>query len=168
MLSHSLINEPVTQHTTSQRWQRHRRATLRRSAKEMGLFTRKPKPTPKITIEGIEVSYDTDQNWWEFTYREQEFISFSPQLNMPSLEELNAILSSVATLTPEMLERLEKGWKEWEKVKMDDGESFSINIEDFSREGSFDASWSGGASWGDMGIDFTIKNQKIVDETWGD
>ncbi|MEO0793596.1 MAG: hypothetical protein AAFX93_00455 [Verrucomicrobiota bacterium] len=134
----------------------------------MGLFTKKPKLTPTITIEGIKVSYDTDQNWWEFTYREQEFISFSPQLDMPSLDDLNAILSSVATLAPEMLERLEKGWKEWEEVKMDDGESFSINIEDFSREASFEVSWSGGASWGDMGVDFTIKHEKIVDESWGD
>ena len=121
-----------------------------------------------ITIEGIEVYYDPDQNWWEFTYREQEFISFSSQLNMPNQDELNTILSSVATLTTEMLERLEKGWKEWEKVKMNDGESSAINIENFSREGSFEVSWSGGASWGDIGIDFTIKNQKIVDESWGD
>ena len=134
----------------------------------MGIFSRKPQPKPMITIEGIEVYYDPDQNWWEFTYREQEFISFSSQLNMPNQDELNTILSSVATLTTEMLERLEKGWKEWEKVKMNDGESSAINIENFSREGSFEVSWSGGASWGDIGIDFTIKNQKIVDESWGD
>jgi len=134
----------------------------------MGLFSKAPKVTPKITVDGIDIAFHPDHKWWEFTYRDHEFITFQSHLHMPSRGELDSILFDVAALKPEMTERLAKGWKEWGDVKMYDGESYNINLESFGSEGSFEVSWSGGASWGDMGIDFRIKDHKIVDESWGD
>jgi len=58
---------------------------------------------------------------------------------------------------------------EWgDDSKLDDGESFSINVQDFATDKSLTVSWSDGASWGDLGVDFTIKDHAIVDESWGD
>jgi len=51
---------------------------------------------------------------------------------------------------------------------MDDGETYSVNVEDFAKDGTFSVSWSGGATWGDMSVDLTIKDHAIVDESWGD
>lgn len=35
----------------------------------MRLFSRTPKPNPKITVEGIEFTFNRDYDFWEFTYR---------------------------------------------------------------------------------------------------
>jgi hypothetical protein len=51
---------------------------------------------------------------------------------------------------------------------MNGGEEFSVNLTDFQSDGTFEVSWSGGATWGDMGIEFTIKDHVIADESWGD
>jgi len=134
----------------------------------MGLFKKPTKILPRITIEGIDVVFDPDHNWWEFSYEGTGFITFESQLFMPSREQLDGILSDVTALRSVMLDRLSKGWSDWDGVKMDDGESYQINLAEFSTEGSFEVSWSGGASWGDMGIEFTILNREILHETWGD
>jgi hypothetical protein len=47
-------------------------------------------------------------------------------------------------------------------------ESYSINVQDFATDKTFTVSWSDGASWEDLGVDFTIKDHAITDESWGD
>ena len=76
---------------------------------------------------------------------------------------------TVESLKPEMRRRLAKGLAEWgDGCKLDDGETYSISVEEFATGRSFSVSCSGGASWGDLAVDFTIKDDAIVDETWGD
>jgi hypothetical protein len=41
-------------------------------------------------------------------------------------------------------------------------------LQDFATDKSFEISWFGGASWGDMGVEFTIKDGVILQENWGD
>lgn len=134
----------------------------------MGLFSKSPKPNPKITIEGIEVEFHRDSEWWGFTYRGTEFTAFEPVLMMPSKAELDSILSTVEALMPELRARLKKGLTEWCDSKLDNGETYSIDVKDFVRERTFSISWSDGALWGDIGVDFTIKDNAIIDESWGD
>jgi hypothetical protein len=134
----------------------------------MGLFSKTPKLIPKITFEGIEFSYHRDHDWWEFTYRGTEFCSFEPVLNLPTKAQLDSILSTLESLMPQLRTRLEKGLREWTESKLNEGETHSVDVKDFAKDGTFTVSWSGGASWGDMGVDFTINGQEIVDESWGD
>jgi len=134
----------------------------------MGLFSKTPKPNPKITFEGIEFSFHGDHEWWKFTYRGTEFSSFEPVLILPTKAQLDSILSTLESLMPELRTRLEKGLREWSYSKLDDGETRWVDVKDFAKDGTFSVSWSGGASWGDMGVDFTIKGHEIIDESWGD
>ena len=134
----------------------------------MNFFSKKPKPNPKLTFEGIEFTFHRDHEWWEFTYRGTEFISFEPVLVLPTREQLDSILSALESLMPMLRTKLKKGLSEWSDSKMDDGETYSVNVEDFAKDGTFSVSWSGGATWGDMSVDLTIKDHAIVDESWGD
>jgi hypothetical protein len=135
----------------------------------MGIFSKTPKPNPKITFECIEFTFHRDHEWWEFTYRGAEFCSFTPTLSLPTRAELDSIVSTVESLRPDMRKRLAKGLAEWgDGCKLDDGETCSISLEEFATDRSFSVSWSDGASWGDLGVDFTIKDHAIVDESWGD
>lgn len=135
----------------------------------MGIFSKTPKPNPKIAFEGIEFRFHRDHEWWEFTYRGQEFCSFVSALSMPTKAELDSIVSTVESLMPEMRKRLAKGLAEWgDDSKLDDGETYSISVEGFAADRSFSVSWSGGVSWGDLGVDFTINDHAITDESWGD
>lgn len=135
---------------------------------DMGLFSSAPQPNPKLTVDGIELEFHLDQEWWGFTYRGTEFCSFAPALTLPSRPELDALVATLESLRPEMKSRLSKGFGEWEGVKLDDGESCLVHLQDFATDRSVTASWSDGKSWGDLGVDFTIKDNAIIDETWGD
>src|SRR6185295_17299423 len=122
----------------------------------MGLFSKTPKPNPKLTVEGIEIEFHRDHEWWGFTYHGTEFSSFEPVLILPAKAEIDSILRTLESLKPEMRTRLKKGLSEWGESKLDDGETYSVDVKDFARERTFSVSWSDGASWGDMGVDFTI------------
>ncbi len=135
----------------------------------MGLFSKSPKSSPKIVVEGIEIAFRQDYGGWTFAYRSIEFTSFQATFALPTKAELDSILSTLDSLKPEMRKRLQKGLTEWgENSKLDDGESCLVNLEDFVPDKTFTVSWSGGASWGDIAGDFTIKNHEIIDESWGD
>jgi hypothetical protein len=71
-----------------------------------------------------------------------------------------------------MRSRLKKTLSEYSEqemdMKLDDGESYSMDLDEFAKEGTLIVSWSGGASWGDLVADFTIKKGAIIDESWGD
>jgi len=135
----------------------------------MGIFSKTPKPNPTITVEGIEFTFHPEYGGWQFTYRGTEFTSFEPTLTLPTKPELDSILHTLESLKPDMRTRLQKGLSEWgDCLKLDDGESCSVNAQDFAAHKSFTISWSDGASWGDLAVDFTIKDNAIVDESWGD
>lgn len=134
----------------------------------MGLFSRKAKAKPTITVNGIVVTVDPKYGMWEFTYQKQKFATYGPHLQMPTSDELENMLADLAALKPEMIRRLEKGWSSWDDVKMNDGETCSINLDSLSGAGGYDVAWADGATWGDMWIVFHVKDHRIVDESWGD
>ena len=126
----------------------------------MGLFSSKPKP--KISVEGIEITFNSKSDIWEFKYRGTEFCDFDSIATLPAKAELDVILETVEALKPEMKSRL----KQW--VAVGDGESYFVEVKDFAKEKTFVVTWSEGASWGDMGVDFTIKDSAIIEESCGD
>ena len=130
----------------------------------MRLFSKAPKSNPKIIVEGIEIVFcrQTGHDIWEFKYRGAGFFSPKPVFAFPTKAELDAIIDALDSLKPEMRSRLKKS------LKLDDGESYMVDVQEFAIERSFEVSWSGGASWGDVGVDFTIKNGAILYENWGD
>ena len=134
----------------------------------MGIFSKTPKPNPKITVEGIEIVFHQEYAGWAFTYRGTDFTSFEPTLTLPTTQELNSILDTIESLKPEMKKRLTKGPDGTGGLQLDDGEAYMVDTKSFATERSFVVSWSGGVSWGDMGIEFTIKDHAIIDESWGD
>jgi hypothetical protein len=134
----------------------------------MGLFSKKPKLNPVIDTQGLRIEYSIDHAWWEFTHQGVNFISYGANFSCPSREQLRSILSDVEKLKPEMIMRLADGWKDWKGIKMNDGETICVNLTDFQSQGSFEVSWAGGSTWGDMGIDFIVKDHALTDEAWGD
>ena len=134
----------------------------------MNPFKRKKKPTPSITVDGLDVQYLTNAELWQFEFQGVPFMSAGASLQLPSRQQLEAILAEVESLKPEMIKRITKGFAECPEIKMDDGEGFLIELEQFHIDGSYIVTWSDGKTWGDMGVDFTIKNACILDEAWGD
>jgi len=136
----------------------------------MGLFSNAQKSNPTIIVEGIEIEFHRDHEWWGFNYRDTEFASYELSLTLPSKAELDIILNTLEALKPELLSRLKKGLNEWcgEQSKLNDGESYSVDVNLFASEKTFTVTWSDGESWGDMGVDYTIKGGSIIDESWGD
>jgi hypothetical protein len=134
----------------------------------MGLFSKNPKSNPAITVEGIQITFDLHHKLWEFTYLATDFVAYSHDFTLPPRADLDSILKTIEALKPEMLARLQKEFADWDDAKLNDGESYVVNVHDFTAEKSFIVSWSDGKSWGDMGVDFTIQNQTIIYECWGD
>jgi hypothetical protein len=134
----------------------------------MGIFSKKTKPHPAIETQGLRIEYDTRNECWQFSYAGTDFVAYGTAFVAPPQERLLSILADIEKLRPEMLRRLAEGLKDSPEVKTNDGETYLVNLTDLHSQGSFEVSWSGGESWGDMGIDFTISNHEITDESWGD
>ena len=134
----------------------------------MGLFSKKRKVNPVIETQGLRIQYDPQSEIWEFKHNGMEFVAYGTSFVVPCLERLAGIQEDVDRLRPEMSRRLTEGWKNSKDVKTNDGESYFVNLTDLQSSGTFEVSWSGGESWGDVGVDFTIRNHEITDESWGD
>ena len=134
----------------------------------MGLFSKKAKVNPVVETQGLQIQYDAENEIWQFSYKGADFIVYGTTLVVPSLERLAGIQTDIDRLRPEMSRRLAEGWKDSKDVKTNDGESYLVNLTDLHSSGTFEVSWSGGESWGDVGVDFTISNHEITDESWGD
>ena len=135
----------------------------------MGLFSKTPKPNGRIIIQGLKIDFKVESGWWEFKHRDVDFVSFDPTLTLPSIEELDGILKDLQLLKSEFESRISNGLSQWgDGCSINDGETCLINIEDYSKDKSVVVSWSGGESWGDLAVDFTISNHMITDESWGD
>lgn len=132
------------------------------------VFSRTHRPNPVIGTQGLRIEYHLEHDLWKFSYEGTHFISYGSMFSCPTQAQLDTILSDIDRLRPEMIQRLAHGWKDYEGVKLDDGEVFSVNLTDFTSERTFDISWSRGPTWGDMIIDFTIKDHAIINESWGD
>lgn len=133
----------------------------------MPFWRKKPIVYPKITVAGIDIYYNAKNPEWSFTYKKIDFISYSAQFVLPSLPELDAILQDVEILNQEMFNRCQTVMKEYGDTS--DGELLSIHLDTFADKQTIEVSWcSMDESWGDMGVDFIIKNGIIEDECWGD
>ena len=134
----------------------------------MGFFSRTPKPSPKITVEGIEIMLDQKLGAWEFTYQGTAFSALEPVFTLPTKAELDTILDTIDSLKQEMKTRIQKELSEWGDLQPDDGELCSVRVDEFGADRTFTVTWLGGDSWGDLGVDFTIKDHAIIDEFWSD
>ncbi len=135
----------------------------------MGLFSKKSKVNPKISTQGIDILFDLDFEIWEFSYRGIDFVSFEKDLALPTIAQLDEIRSTIESLQPEINSRIENGLEEWcEGAKINSGERCLINISDFVSDREFTACYSEGANWGDVGVDLTIIDQEIIDDSWSD
>jgi hypothetical protein len=134
----------------------------------MGIFSKKTKSNPVVETQGLRIEYDPASECWEFSHEGIAFIAYGTTSVVPSQEHFSSILTDMNKLRPEMARRLAEGWKDSEDVKANDGETCLVDITELHSQGDFVASWSGGESWGDMEVDFTITNHEIADESWGD
>ncbi len=132
-------------------------------------FFQKPKQQPdgKIIVEGVQITYRPEHCEWQFTYRDIEFCTYGLTIILPSKCELDRILLTIESLKPELRSRMQESLSGY-GAKLDDGELMSISLAGFSEDRSFRVSWSTGESWADLGVDFTIRDQKIVAEEWAD
>lgn len=116
----------------------------------MGLFS-KPKPNPKIIVEGIEIGFDLKHDIWSFKLRDIEFMAVENLFKLPAKPELETILAEIEALKPEMRSRLAKELAGWPNSKLDTGESYLVDITEFGQDRSFRVCWSNDPKWGDMG-----------------
>jgi len=116
----------------------------------------------------LKSSFQRDDDLWSFPYHGTQFFSFDLSWKVPTKSELDGILNTLESLKPEMRSSLQKILSDWNGAKLDDGESYSVNVQDFASEETFTVTWLDRKSWGDLGVDFLIKSGTIIDETLGD
>ncbi|MFC7336423.1 hypothetical protein ACFQY0_04475 [Haloferula chungangensis] len=107
-------------------------------------------------------------SWWTFTYRGLDFISYESRLNLPLQEELDSILANVSSIEGEMKSRIATYFQSTPEIKASSGQLTHVNIASFADSNTVGVFWTGDASWGDMAVEFTIREEQIIDETWGD
>jgi hypothetical protein len=135
---------------------------------KMGLFSKKAKVNPTVETQGLRIEFDSENEIWQFSDEGINFVVYGPVCAVPTRDQLQEIQADINRLRPEMAQKVEHGLKDCGGVKMNDGETLLVNITEFQSQSAFDVCWSGGKSWGDLGVDFTIKKHEITAESWGD
>lgn len=134
----------------------------------MRWFGKSEAVSPEIADGLIVASYSSQEECWTFEYEGVEYLAYGHRLNLLDHAELEIIHNDILALMPEMKERLHTGWQEEGEAVSDDGAGYFVNISEFRSRGEYGVCWAGGAGWGDMSIEFTIQNHRIIDEVWGD
>lgn len=135
----------------------------------MGLFSRKPKPHPVITVDDHRIEYDVSHECWEFVHGEFDFRCHGAEFQLPPVERLNAILADVEYLMPEMRRRVTAYWERIPEVGSDTTlTNLSVDLSELASKGSFIVLCHGPDEWGDMVVEFTIKDGTIIEEEWSD
>jgi hypothetical protein len=133
----------------------------------MGLFSKRPKETPKIFFEEIEFEYQDDVGW-RFSFRDHEWWAFSAAFHCPSLFDLEEILSVVNNLQAEMRVRIQKELQSYGPNLSAETAKEVLIVTDWAKSKRFIVSFSDGSDWGDLAVDFEIEAGAIVSESWGD
>lgn len=134
----------------------------------MGLFRKTPKPDPSIQIGESRIRYSVKHEHWAFTYKNKEFCAYASSFVWPGAGRLDQIIEDFERLQSQMMERIRSGKEIGGGLPMGVGESVLITLHSLETEGTFEVGWSGGEKWGDMGIDFVVKDGTIIEEFWGD
>lgn len=133
----------------------------------MKWFGKSAVPNPEVVYGLVVATYSLQYSCWTFEYEGVKYVAYGHRLYLIDHSKLEIIHNDVIALMPEMRERLRVGWQEYD-VTINDGEKYFIDVSGFRSSGEFGICWTDGANWGDMSIEFTIKNHEIIDESWGD
>ena len=129
-------------------------------------FQKKIKKNAHIKLEGIDIEFDIQNEWWSFSFQGIHCISYGFELKMPSVDLLTNAISGVLHFEKEMKSRIKKGLTE--RGCKDFDPEYTVDVEVLSEKNMVLVLWSDGENRSDIGIDFEVKDNKIMSEDWSD
>ncbi len=133
----------------------------------MGLFSKDKKENPRISFHGVEFTF-FEEAAWRFSFGGVDFWFHGRAFHCPTLGELEQITGTLAALEPEMTGRARKGVEEWGEGATLENIERSADLSEWPTDGTVWVTWSDGDGWGDMAVDFEVKDGAIISEGWGD
>lgn len=121
-----------------------------------------------VCVEGTKIWYNVDTCDWDFSFRGVNFVHRGEAFRFPGAGKLDEVLMDIACLRDEMRRRLADPEGASQGLELDGEETILVSLDDLESSGTFEVEWSGGTTWGDLGVSFSIRNREIVGEDWVD
>lgn len=129
----------------------------------------KSKPPREVVHDGITATYSVPSASWNFTVDGVDFSIDGKQFDVQAIGWARDSLPEIERLRDEMVVTAKKSLAEWaEDINLDAARLIFVDLSEFSDQRYLMASYAGDASWGDLGVDVTIQDGKIIAADAGD
>jgi hypothetical protein len=126
---------------------------------------KKPNPIPTIRCGEVEVTWNTELNWWEFSKDGVDYwLVWNPVFDPRIFLRLEEINGWVTQLEPQINEEIKKHLKNWCDDWSGNKDRMDIDVSWLVERGEIEVSYAH-EDWADLGIYIVIREGKIVDSS---
>ena len=130
---------------------------------------KKSQPPREVTHDGVTAIYSAPTASWKFTVGGVDFNIDGKEFDVDSIRWAKDSLPVIERLSSEMLTAARESLAGWsDEINLDSARLLHVDLSEFSEQRYLMASYVGDASWGDLGVDVTIQDGKIIAADAGD
>lgn len=119
--------------------------------------SKKQNPIPKIRCGEVEVTWNTELNWWEFSKDTVDYcLVFNPVFDPRIFSRLDEINGWVTQLQPQINDVIKKHLKNWCDDWSGQKDQMSIDVSWLVERGEIDVGYAH-EDWADLGVNIIIR-----------
>jgi hypothetical protein len=128
----------------------------------------KKQPREEVTVGGVTAKPMISHDSWEFTVEGLYFTIDGKEFDSRAIQWAKDAIPLIRSLEPEMLKAARESVEGHEGLDASSAQLLFVDLSGFEKRGRLSVAYIGDDSWGDMGVDVTIQDGKIISVDAGD
>lgn len=128
---------------------------------------KKKQPREEVTVEGVTAK-SMARDSWEFSVDGLDFMITGKEFDPRAIQWAKDAALEISRLEPEMVKAVRESLEEAEELDLGSAKLFIVDLSEYGKDRYFSVTYVGDDSWGDMGVDVTIQDGKIISADAGD
>ena len=128
---------------------------------------KKKQPREEVTVEGVTAK-PMARDSWEFSVDGLDFMITGKEFDPRAMQWAKDAALEISRLEPEMVKAVRESLEEAEELDLGSAKLFIVDLSEYGKDRYFSVTYVGDDSWGDMGVDVTIQDGKIISADAGD
>ncbi|RYD19362.1 MAG: hypothetical protein EOP88_19260 [Verrucomicrobiaceae bacterium] len=128
---------------------------------------KKKQPREEVTVEGVTAK-PMARDSWEFSVDGLDFMITGKEFDPRAIQWARDAAREIRRLEPEIVKAVRESLEEAEELDLGSAKLFIVDLSEYGKDRYFSVTYVGDDSWGDMGVDVTIHDGKIISADAGD
>lgn len=129
---------------------------------------KKKQPREEVTVEGVTARPMVSHDSWEFTVDGFDFMIDGKDLDPRAIQWAKEAALVTKSLEPEIIKAVRESVEGHDELDLDSAKLVIVDLSGFGKDRYFSATYVGNESWGDIGVDVTIQDGRIIAADAGD